>query len=226
MRSNWKRSTAPSWQSVGVDSLAGSRNQRLSLHQTLYQSYSIPKRHFHHATRIQFRRRISAMLAYRGMNASDRTIFGRQAARLEQLAAGSDEAREASDSAGGFAVFQSFMADTLNRGFDLSTIASRCRRLPPIQGAEVKAPVWHETSRQNGSRFGGISSAWRGEALPIGSSLGTFRRAGVGAPTVEGSLLLHGRATHGCRHAGGHLARRSRRKKLPRGPNKRFWEHH
>ncbi len=94
---------------------------------------------------------------------------------LRQLAAGSDEARRIVDSAGGFLVPESFASDLLQRAWDFSPIASRCLNLPPVEGGSVKAPIWRETSRADGSRLGGVLSRWRGETFPAASSVRRLR---------------------------------------------------
>lgn len=60
-------------------------------------------------------------------------------------------------SEGGFLVQTDYTADLLNKGYETSILASRCKRIPIGEGSDsLDAPFIDETSRVNGSRWGGV----------------------------------------------------------------------
>lgn len=71
---------------------------------------------------------------------------------------------------GGFAVPAGFIQQVLEPVYETGAILSRVNRIPISQGSGVKYPVVDETSRVNGSRFGGVSSAWVAEGDTLTAS--------------------------------------------------------
>jgi len=83
---------------------------------------------------------------------------------------------EAVPSDGGFLVQQDFSNQLLNRTIAEATLASRCNKINISSGANsVKLPAVDETSRANGSRWGGIRSYWEGEGNELTTSKPKFR---------------------------------------------------
>lgn len=84
---------------------------------------------------------------------------------------------EGVDSDGGFLVNQDFSTEILRRVNDISVIASRVRRIPIGANANgLKINAIDETSRANGSRFGGVRGYWLAEGAPITASMPKFRQ--------------------------------------------------
>lgn len=84
---------------------------------------------------------------------------------------------EAIPSDGGFLVGQEFAAGLIDRMYDNSAVASRCVRTPIGPGLNgLKMNGVDETSRANGSRFGGVVGYWVAEAATITSSKPAFRQ--------------------------------------------------
>lgn len=85
-------------------------------------------------------------------------------------------ANEAVGSEGGFLVQQDFATDLFSQAFDASDILSRCRPLPISSGANsTKIVMIDETSRANGSRWGGVQSYWAAEAATVAATMPKFR---------------------------------------------------
>lgn len=103
--------------------------------------------------------------------------------RLLRIRAAATGAGEGIPSDGGFLVQQDFNATLLRGMFDTSMIASRCTRLPISQNANgIKLPLIDETSRVNGSRWGGVQTYWAAEAGTVTATKPKFRQA---------ELILH-----------------------------------
>lgn len=65
---------------------------------------------------------------------------------------------------GGFLVQHDYMADLTSGAYETGVLSSRCTRLPIGPGKNgIKLTMLDETSRANGSRFGGIRAYWAGE---------------------------------------------------------------
>jgi HK97 family phage major capsid protein len=80
-------------------------------------------------------------------------------------------------SEGGFLVQTDFVSQLLQTTHDVGVIAPRCRRIPisgPSNG--VKIPGVDETSRADGSRWGGVRAYWFDEASLKTESKPAFRR--------------------------------------------------
>jgi HK97 family phage major capsid protein len=90
--------------------------------------------------------------------------------RLKPLADASG-ANESSGSAGGFLVQSQFSTELLARASESSQLYSRCKRIPVGDGFNsVTLPFIDETSRANGSRFGGVQVFRRAEADTVAAT--------------------------------------------------------
>jgi HK97 family phage major capsid protein len=66
---------------------------------------------------------------------------------------------------GGFLLQVDFSADLMQNAIETGLLASRCRRFPVSPGATgIEFPVVEETSRVDGSRYGGVQVYWAAEA--------------------------------------------------------------
>ena len=96
-------------------------------------------------------------------------------ARLK--APGSTTMNEAEDVAGGVLVQSDFMPGILQDIIETGIVASRCQQVPiSAQSNMMTMYGVDETSRGNGSRFGGISSYWENEADQITPSRPKYRK--------------------------------------------------
>ncbi len=75
---------------------------------------------------------------------------------------------------GGFAVPKQILNTIIEPVYTESTVLQRVNRLP-VTGSGVKYPVIDETSRVDGSRYGGVTSAWAGEGAQGTNSKAKFR---------------------------------------------------
>lgn len=72
---------------------------------------------------------------------------------------------EAVPGEGGFAVETDFVSGLVQRAYDRAPLASRARRMSLSSNANsIKLNTVHETSRANGSRYGGVLAYWAAEA--------------------------------------------------------------
>jgi len=79
-------------------------------------------------------------------------------------------------SEGGFLVQQDFSTELLQGSYDVGLISSRVNRLPISASSNgLKLPAVDETSRADGSRWGGIKSYWTNEAALKVKSKPKFR---------------------------------------------------
>lgn len=77
---------------------------------------------------------------------------------------------------GGFLVQTDFATELIRRSYENAALASRARRVSLSSNANsIKLPVVHETSRANGSRFGGVLAYWAAEADSVTTSKPEFR---------------------------------------------------
>lgn len=77
---------------------------------------------------------------------------------------------------GGFLVQDNFVSELIGSLYEESEIASRCDRRPTAGAlASVKMPAIDETSRADGSRWGGVQSYWAAEAEEVSASLPRYR---------------------------------------------------
>lgn len=115
-------------------------------------------------------------IAYAGMN--DTSGGGARAAerdgRLKWAAA--TGANEAVPSEGGFLVQKDFSTDLLDMMHDMGDLVGRVRRIPLSEASNgMKMPVVDETSRVDGSRWGGVQAYWANEADTVSSKQPNFR---------------------------------------------------
>jgi len=84
---------------------------------------------------------------------------------------------EAVPSDGGFLVQQDFVAELLKRVYETGVLASRCRRIPISANANgLKINAIDESSRANGSRWGGVQAYWENEADATTGTKPKFRQ--------------------------------------------------
>lgn len=77
---------------------------------------------------------------------------------------------EGGASAGGFLVPDVVSDEVWTRVYAMGGLIGRCARQPVTRGSGVKVPLIDETSRADGSRFGGVQMVWTGEGgLATGS---------------------------------------------------------
>lgn len=94
--------------------------------------------------------------------------------RLFNAASG---ANESVPSDGGFLVQQEFVTELLKRTYETGILASRCRKIPISANANgLKINAIAESSRANGSRFGGVQAYWEGEADTATATKPKFRQ--------------------------------------------------
>lgn len=86
---------------------------------------------------------------------------------------------------GGFLVEPSFATDLLTNVYKMGDIASRLRRLPSTKSSQ-KIKAVNETSRANGSRWGGVRAYWQGEAKLLTESQIAFRDLELKANKLTG----------------------------------------
>lgn len=78
---------------------------------------------------------------------------------------------------GGFLVGEEFVADLLKKAHDSSAIAGRCRKIPIGAGKNrLRMNGVDETSRANGSRWGGVNAYWASEAATVSASKPKFKK--------------------------------------------------
>ena len=83
---------------------------------------------------------------------------------------------ESNPSDGGFLVQTDFVAELLKRTYDTGVLAKLVKKIPISNNANsLKINAVDETSRANGSRFGGVQTYWEGEADEIAGSKPKFR---------------------------------------------------
>jgi HK97 family phage major capsid protein len=93
---------------------------------------------------------------------------------LQSLAASGLNETVGSD--GGFLVQTDFSSELLKRAYETGQIASRCRKVPISSNANgLRLNALDETSRANGSRFGGVQAYWENEADATTASKPKFR---------------------------------------------------
>jgi len=93
--------------------------------------------------------------------------------RLVNYVAG--HANEGDDSQGGFLVPQEFIPDLFKKEFIEESLLPRCTNLP-VSGNSIKLPAVSETSRQTGSRWGGVTGAWAAEMAEKTATKPTFEQ--------------------------------------------------
>jgi len=111
--------------------------------------------------------------AVRGANLSTGTMDD----RLRKQHLGATGSNETVGSEGGFLVGTDMSAEIIKRAYDVGTLAARCKRIPISSASNgVKLNGIDETSRANGSRYGGVQAYWAGEASTVTASSPKFRK--------------------------------------------------
>lgn len=96
---------------------------------------------------------------------------------------------EASGEAGGFLVQQDFAQDLVQRVYERAQLASRARRIGISANANgLRINALKESSRANGSRFGGIQAFWTGEGAQKPASQLKFRQMDLKLHKLTGLL--------------------------------------
>jgi HK97 family phage major capsid protein len=95
--------------------------------------------------------------------------------RLRTGAVAGASEKVASD--GGFLIQTDFSSELLKRAYSIGDISSRVRRVPISAGSNgLKINAVKESSRANGSRWGGVTMAWEGEGDSPTASKPKFRQ--------------------------------------------------
>ena len=104
------------------------------------------------------------------------TPGGQVDSRLYDIRAAATGLGESVPSEGGFLVQQDFSTELLQSSYDAGLISSRVNRMPISASSNgLKLPAVDETSRADGSRWGGIKSYWTNEAALKVKSKPKFR---------------------------------------------------
>lgn len=97
--------------------------------------------------------------------------------RLRKQRLGATGSNETVGSEGGFQVGTDISSEIIKRAYDVGTLAARCKRIPISSASNgVKLNGIDETSRANGSRYGGVQAYWAGEASTVTASQPKFRK--------------------------------------------------
>jgi HK97 family phage major capsid protein len=97
--------------------------------------------------------------------------------RDERLFAGPAGLDEAFPAEGGFLVQSDFSAELLRRTYTVGEILQRVRKMPITNAANrLKINAIDETSRADGSRFGGVQAFWANEADTLTATKPKFRQ--------------------------------------------------
>lgn len=113
------------------------------------------------------------------------TPAGRIDARLTTRSASG--LNETNPSDGGFLVQKDFVNDLLKRTYETGILASRVKKIPLTTNANgIKINAIDETSRANGSRWGGIQTYWESEAEQLTGSKPKFRTMDLSLKKLTG----------------------------------------
>lgn len=99
---------------------------------------------------------------------------------------------EDTDAAGGYLVPSGFADEILQNTFDAGIVASRCRQVPITRGRSTTWAAVDETSRVAGSRYGGVTTYWEGEADTITASSAKFRRVNLALKKLVAAVYATG----------------------------------
>jgi len=91
---------------------------------------------------------------------------------------------------GGFAVPAEFSRQLVERAYLTGTIMSRCMQMPITKGSSIAFPQFDESSRADGSRFGGVKSYWANEADTLTATKPKFLRSELTAKKLIGLAYL------------------------------------
>lgn len=113
------------------------------------------------------------------------TPAGRVDARLTTRSASG--LNETNPSDGGFLVQKDFVNDLLKRTYETGILASKVKKIPLTTNANgIKINAIDETSRANGSRWGGIQTYWESEAEQLTGSKPKFRTMDLSLKKLTG----------------------------------------
>lgn len=120
-------------------------------------------------------RAVYAFSVTKGMQRDPRLIsIGSDAHRRIMAAAGINESVP---SEGGFMIQTDLASDLLQRVYDVGKLLPLCDNIEITSNSNgIKIPAIDETSRANGSRFGGVQSFWVNEATTVTSTKPKFRK--------------------------------------------------
>ena len=90
---------------------------------------------------------------------------------------------------GGFLVAPEFSSDLLRDAMNTGSLARACRQVPMARHKLTVLGV-DESSRANGSRWGGIQTFWENEADEIASSKPKFRQINLNAKKLTGLVYM------------------------------------
>lgn len=94
--------------------------------------------------------------------------------KLVRIMAGPTGASSDVPSDGGFLVAPTQANTIIERAYDVGQILGLVTR-QPVSGNQLNLPAVDETSRANGSRYGGISSTWTGQGTTVTAGKPKFR---------------------------------------------------
>jgi HK97 family phage major capsid protein len=111
--------------------------------------------------------------------------------RLRETRGTPSGASEQVSADGGFLVDTDFASELLTRVYNSGVLASRCRRIPISAGSNgLKINVVNETSRADGSRFGGVRAYWLAEADAYTASKPVFRQMSFSLYKLGAAMYL------------------------------------
>lgn len=94
---------------------------------------------------------------------------------------------ETNPSDGGFLVQKDFVTDLLKRTYETGILASKVKKIPLTTNANgIKINAIDESSRANGSRWGGIQTYWENEADELSASKPKFRTMDLSLKKLTG----------------------------------------
>jgi HK97 family phage major capsid protein len=130
--------------------------------------YAEPKDHTKKGPFNTFGEQLRAIANYRPGNSPDPRLIAIQNA---------SGANEAIPSEGGFLVQQDFAAEILKDTYKTSVLAPLCRKVNISANSNgIKMNGVDESSRANGSRWGGVQAYWADEAATVTASKPKFRQ--------------------------------------------------
>jgi len=92
---------------------------------------------------------------------------------------------------GGFLVQTDFVSELLRRTYDTGVLPSRCKKFQISTNAnKISMPAVAETSRADGSRWGGIQAYWKDEAAAKSESAPKFRKVELELNKLVGLVYL------------------------------------
>lgn len=122
-----------------------------------------------------------------GRSVDPRLISAVTGPRMSGVSAAATGLGETISSDGGYLVQRDMVAGIAKRMNDVGNLLSRCRRIPVGPNSNgLKMNVVAETSRADGSRWGGVQAYWVGEADEKTASKPKFEQLDLGLQKVVG----------------------------------------